>query len=184
MSYSELEIAQQFHNDPDNCNILLLWLPGEHLRAAFRSLSLLHRKLLEVWLPLRQVLRWGRGLRREGNLSSPLHILLHFFFTMCKIFSNKTNFLIKQKELMKSYLGKELYVIHSCFHSCGMGRGRSEQGKGQFTAWRLGSTSAGKTSLKERRQIVSTLCSRSVSYTHLTLPTISLVCRSRWSPYH
>ena len=23
-----------------------------------------------------------------------------------------------------------------------------------------------------------------VSYTHLTLPTISLVCRSRWSPYH
>ena len=24
----------------------------------------------------------------------------------------------------------------------------------------------------------------SVSYTHLTLPTISLVCRSRWSPYH
>ena len=25
---------------------------------------------------------------------------------------------------------------------------------------------------------------RPVSYTHLTLPTISLVCRSRWSPYH
>ena len=25
---------------------------------------------------------------------------------------------------------------------------------------------------------------KSVSYTHLTLPTISLVCRSRWSPYH
>ena len=24
----------------------------------------------------------------------------------------------------------------------------------------------------------------SVSYTHLTLPTMSLVCRSRWSPYH
>ena len=23
-----------------------------------------------------------------------------------------------------------------------------------------------------------------VSYTHLTLPTMSLVCRSRWSPYH
>ena len=25
---------------------------------------------------------------------------------------------------------------------------------------------------------------QAVSYTHLTLPTISLVCRSRWSPYH
>ena len=24
----------------------------------------------------------------------------------------------------------------------------------------------------------------SVSYTHLTLPTTRLVCRSRWSPYH
>ena len=23
-----------------------------------------------------------------------------------------------------------------------------------------------------------------VSYTHLTLPTINLRCRSRWSPYH
>ena len=25
---------------------------------------------------------------------------------------------------------------------------------------------------------------KSVSYTHLTLPTTRLVCRSRWSPYH
>ena len=24
----------------------------------------------------------------------------------------------------------------------------------------------------------------SVSYTHLTLPTTSIECRSRWSPYH
>ena len=24
----------------------------------------------------------------------------------------------------------------------------------------------------------------SVSYTHLTLPTIHVLCRSRWSPYH
>ena len=23
-----------------------------------------------------------------------------------------------------------------------------------------------------------------VSYTHLTLPTMASVCRSRWSPYH
>ena len=27
-------------------------------------------------------------------------------------------------------------------------------------------------------------CFETVSYTHLTLPTMSLVCRSRWSPYH
>ena len=26
--------------------------------------------------------------------------------------------------------------------------------------------------------------SMSVSYTHLTLPTIAAECRSRWSPYH
>ena len=26
--------------------------------------------------------------------------------------------------------------------------------------------------------------SQAVSYTHLTLPTIQLSCRSRWSPYH
>ena len=25
---------------------------------------------------------------------------------------------------------------------------------------------------------------KAVSYTHLTLPTTRLVCRSRWSPYH
>ena len=27
-------------------------------------------------------------------------------------------------------------------------------------------------------------CGESVSYTHLTLPTIPFECRSRWSPYH
>ena len=27
-------------------------------------------------------------------------------------------------------------------------------------------------------------CTVPVSYTHLTLPTTRLVCRSRWSPYH
>ena len=30
----------------------------------------------------------------------------------------------------------------------------------------------------------STLTDHPVSYTHLTLPTTRLVCRSRWSPYH
>ena len=29
-----------------------------------------------------------------------------------------------------------------------------------------------------------TLVIRTVSYTHLTLPTIHVLCRSRWSPYH
>ena len=29
-----------------------------------------------------------------------------------------------------------------------------------------------------------TLVTTPVSYTHLTLPTITTVCRSRWSPYH
>ena len=35
-----------------------------------------------------------------------------------------------------------------------------------------------------RRHSVSTYPSISVSYTHLTLPTIHVLCRSRWSPYH
>ena len=29
-----------------------------------------------------------------------------------------------------------------------------------------------------------TQVSKSVSYTHLTLPTNTVTCRSRWSPYH
>ena len=33
--------------------------------------------------------------------------------------------------------------------------------------------------MRERGETLTT-----VSYTHLTLPTMSLVCRSRWSPYH
>ena len=28
------------------------------------------------------------------------------------------------------------------------------------------------------------ICKKTVSYTHLTLPTIHVLCRSRWSPYH
>ena len=31
---------------------------------------------------------------------------------------------------------------------------------------------------------VLVVCLVSVSYTHLTLPTIHVLCRSRWSPYH
>ena len=31
---------------------------------------------------------------------------------------------------------------------------------------------------------LSVHCPDAVSYTHLTLPTIALLCRSRWSPYH
>ena len=30
----------------------------------------------------------------------------------------------------------------------------------------------------------SQAAAEAVSYTHLTLPTTRLVCRSRWSPYH
>ena len=33
-------------------------------------------------------------------------------------------------------------------------------------------------------QMITMAKSNPVSYTHLTLPTMSLVCRSRWSPYH
>ena len=32
--------------------------------------------------------------------------------------------------------------------------------------------------------LLSLLISGTVSYTHLTLPTTSTWCRSRWSPYH
>ena len=34
-----------------------------------------------------------------------------------------------------------------------------------------------------RKQIIK-IRPESVSYTHLTLPTIHVLCRSRWSPYH
>ena len=34
------------------------------------------------------------------------------------------------------------------------------------------------------KQTAGALVDQPVSYTHLTLPTMSLVCRSRWSPYH
>ena len=33
-------------------------------------------------------------------------------------------------------------------------------------------------------EIREVLAQRPVSYTHLTLPTMGSVCRSRWSPYH
>ena len=33
-------------------------------------------------------------------------------------------------------------------------------------------------------ELASDVAETAVSYTHLTLPTMSLVCRSRWSPYH
>ena len=32
--------------------------------------------------------------------------------------------------------------------------------------------------------VVDAVTGEPVSYTHLTLPTTRLVCRSRWSPYH
>ena len=41
-----------------------------------------------------------------------------------------------------------------------------------------------KTGQFENRTGIDALTKKPVSYTHLTLPTMSLVCRSRWSPYH
>ena len=37
---------------------------------------------------------------------------------------------------------------------------------------------------KEEGRRKSYVITEPVSYTHLTLPTNSIVCRSRWSPYH
>ena len=37
MSYYKSKITQQFHNDPDNYNTLLFWLPGEDLKAVFTA---------------------------------------------------------------------------------------------------------------------------------------------------
>ena len=34
------------------------------------------------------------------------------------------------------------------------------------------------------KELENMLDVKSVSYTHLTLPTIAAECRSRWSPYH
>ena len=34
------------------------------------------------------------------------------------------------------------------------------------------------------KKLWNNIWKRSVSYTHLTLPTIAAECRSRWSPYH
>ena len=38
--------------------------------------------------------------------------------------------------------------------------------------------------LKELTDNYKELSENSVSYTHLTLPTNTVTCRSRWSPYH
>ena len=43
----------------------------------------------------------------------------------------------------------------------------------------MNGTSAAAQIIKERQRGITT-----VSYTHLTLPTIAAECRSRWSPYH
>ena len=38
--------------------------------------------------------------------------------------------------------------------------------------------------MEKPKNLHSYLYARPVSYTHLTLPTIGMLCRSRWSPYH
>ena len=35
-----------------------------------------------------------------------------------------------------------------------------------------------------REETGNACCVMAVSYTHLTLPTNTVTCRSRWSPYH
>ena len=37
---------------------------------------------------------------------------------------------------------------------------------------------------KAMKKSAQSRISRPVSYTHLTLPTNTVTCRSRWSPYH
>ena len=41
-----------------------------------------------------------------------------------------------------------------------------------------------QTANRHGRIVADVITGRAVSYTHLTLPTTRLVCRSRWSPYH
>ena len=42
----------------------------------------------------------------------------------------------------------------------------------------------GVVEIKKENEVVGYNIFNAVSYTHLTLPTICLTCRSRWSPYH
>ena len=53
-----------------------------------------------------------------------------------------------------------------------------DQSKYDITVQTLFDTGINKQYLKD------TINYKSVSYTHLTLPTIHYKCRSRWSPYH
>ena len=50
----------------------------------------------------------------------------------------------------------------------------------------VGKTGVGKSTLINAifRENLATTGIGTVSYTHLTLPTIAAECRSRWSPYH
>ena len=40
------------------------------------------------------------------------------------------------------------------------------------------------TQIQETQRVPSKRNPKTVSYTHLTLPTTGSLCRSRWSPYH
>ena len=55
--------------------------------------------------------------------------------------------------------------------------------RGQVTGI-IGPNGAGKSTLLRGVWLDAGTSDRPVSYTHLTLPTTRLVCRSRWSPYH
>ena len=75
-----------------------------------------------------------------------------------------------QKSRMKAFALYNDYEIVGEYEDAGKS-GKSIEGRIQFTRM--------MEDIKSGKDGVS-----SVSYTHLTLPTIALLCRSRWSPYH
>ena len=78
---------------------------------------------------------------------------------------------IKYFDLDKSMCGKR---IHICFE--GVEEAMYLWLNGQFVGYAEDSFTPSEFDL--------TPYIKAVSYTHLTLPTICLTCRSRWSPYH
>ena len=54
---------------------------------------------------------------------------------------------------------------------------------GDYDAIVIGDSQFEKIPVSKERQM-NYIEDKPVSYTHLTLPTIALLCRSRWSPYH
>ena len=60
----------------------------------------------------------------------------------------------------------------------------SQHCRSRYQKRRLGEKSRGRGEWDTKEESVKKARVKSVSYTHLTLPTIVEWCRSRWSPYH